>query len=407
MRTDQEWRLFQQLKDREFAHTKVYDNALLNETGMIGEFGAAFDAIDWGNFWHAWEEGSKFLTLEFLLTLSADRSGVKFRLFNEEHDLTWEQLSVALVFNSNCLLEWSKHKGMKTFSMESFWKKISRRGLNPAPRINLIHNLTLRFLHQLISGMIAPRVEFRTVRMDELQCLFAIINKIKLAPIISMVEHWRTMATRTGKIEITSLVTRIATYLGMLVGAQVTYFDTPRETFDEEHFVQARLLKRVKGELVMIYPHSSTTIVLPCQELGLYQVKRFTLNLASEDDEETIRPSRHSISGSGPATRSRTSRSDRNLIPESTTQQGPASGGTGPSSSHKQQPQSSGSHPPVPLSAPVLHTLSQPALGANQPMARPILKATRTGTMRSSMASSTRASSTLIITFVVSMHVPR
>jgi hypothetical protein len=38
-------------------------------------------------------------------------------------------------------------------------------------------------------------------------------------------------------------------------------------------------------------------------ELGLYQVKRFTLNLAYEDDEETIRPSRHNISGPGPATR--------------------------------------------------------------------------------------------------------
>jgi hypothetical protein len=42
--------LFQQLKDREFVHTKVYDNALLNETGMIGEFGAAFDAIGWETF---------------------------------------------------------------------------------------------------------------------------------------------------------------------------------------------------------------------------------------------------------------------------------------------------------------------------------------------------------------------
>jgi hypothetical protein len=31
--------------------------------------------------------------------------------------------------------------------------------------------------------MIAPTVEFRTVRVDELQCLFAIINKIKLVPV--------------------------------------------------------------------------------------------------------------------------------------------------------------------------------------------------------------------------------
>jgi hypothetical protein len=49
---------------------------------MIGEFEAAFNAIGWGNFWHAWEEGSKFLTLEFLSTQSVDSSGVKFRLFN-------------------------------------------------------------------------------------------------------------------------------------------------------------------------------------------------------------------------------------------------------------------------------------------------------------------------------------
>jgi hypothetical protein len=231
--------------------------------------------------------------------------------------------------------------------------------------------------------MIAPRVEFRTVRVDELQCLFAIINKIKLAPVVSMVEHWRTMATRTGKIEITSLVTRIATYLRALAGDQVTYLDTPSETFNEEHFVQAHLLKCVEGELVMLYPHSPTTIVLQCPELGLYQVKRFTLNLASEDDEETIRPSRHNISGPGPATRSRTRRSDRNLIPESTTQQAPTSGRVGPSSSHQHQPQSSGSQPPVPLSALAQHTLSRPALGTNQPTAR----ATCIVTMRSSMAS--------------------
>jgi hypothetical protein len=211
----------------------------------------------------------------------------------------------------------------------------------------------------------------------------SITNKIKLAPDVTMVEHWRTMAIRTGKIKITSLVTRITTYLGVLVGSQVTYLDTPHEAFNEEHFIQAHLLKRVEGELVMLYPHSTTTIVLPCLELGLYQVKRFTLNLASEDDEETIRPSRPNISGPGPVTQSHTRRSDLNLIPGSTTQQVPASGSAVPFSSHQQQPQSSRSQPPVPLSAPAQHTLSQPALGTNQPTAR----ATRIVTMRNSMAS--------------------
>jgi hypothetical protein len=78
---------------------------------------------------------------------------------------------------------------MKAFSRKSFWKNISGRGLNPAPRINMIHNPTLRFLHRLILGKIAPRVEFRTVRVDELQCLFAIIHKIKLVVVVSIVEH--------------------------------------------------------------------------------------------------------------------------------------------------------------------------------------------------------------------------
>jgi hypothetical protein len=66
----------------------------------------------------------------------------------------------------------------------------------------------------------------------------------------------RTITTRTGKIEITSLVTQIATHLGVLVGAQVTYLETPSETFGEDHFVKAHLLKHVDGELVMLYPHS-------------------------------------------------------------------------------------------------------------------------------------------------------
>jgi hypothetical protein len=184
--------------------------------------------------------------------------------------------------------------------------------------------------------MISPRVEFRTVRVDELQCLFAIVHKIKLAPVVTMVEHWCTMTSRTGKIEITSLVTWIATYLRALEGAQVTFLKTPHETFDEDHFVQAHFLKRLEGELVMLYPYSSTTIVLPCPELGLYQVKKYSLNLTPKDDAETVSPSRQSILGPGPTTRSRTRRHDKNLVPEKTTQQAPASDGARPSGNHQQ-----------------------------------------------------------------------
>jgi hypothetical protein len=53
---------------------------------------------------------------------------------------------------------------------------------------------------------------------------------------------------------------------------------------DEDNFVQAHLLKRVDGELVMLYPHSSTTTIIPFPELGLYQVKKYTQNLTLEGD---------------------------------------------------------------------------------------------------------------------------
>jgi hypothetical protein len=127
----------------------------------------------------------------------------------------------------------------------------------------------------------------------------------------------------------------------------------------------------------MLYPHSSTTIVLPCPKLGLYKVKKFTLNLASEDDAEMIRPSRQSISGPGPATRSRTRRNDRNLIPESTPQQAPTSNRVGPSSSHQQQPQSSRRQAPgASICSNSTHSQStrfgsQPTYGTNYPQRYP------------------------------------
>jgi hypothetical protein len=34
----------------------------------------------------------------------------------------------------------------------------------------------------------------------------------------------------------------------------------------------------------MLYPHSSTTTIIPFPELGLYQVKKYTQNLTLEGD---------------------------------------------------------------------------------------------------------------------------
>jgi hypothetical protein len=72
--------------------------------------------------------------------------GISFRLFNEEHTFTWQQLSNALGFDEDCLQAWSKDRSMENFSRAVFWKKISSNGLDPPPLIKLIDNPTLNFV---------------------------------------------------------------------------------------------------------------------------------------------------------------------------------------------------------------------------------------------------------------------
>jgi hypothetical protein len=120
--------------------------------------------------------------------------------------------------------------------------------------------------------------------------------------------------------------------------------------------MQDQLLKSVKGELVMIYSHSSTTIILPCPELRLYQVKKYTLNLTLVDGAEMVRPSRHSISGPRPTTWSRTRKHDKNLVPKKTMQQAPESDGAGPSGSHQQRKSSRSQHPSASIYSILTHS---------------------------------------------------
>ena len=54
-------------------------------------------------------------------------------------------------------------------------------------------------------------------------CLYAMAKKICYSPVMDMVAHWQKMITCKSPIDITSLVTHIAQYVGVLENAQVTY----------------------------------------------------------------------------------------------------------------------------------------------------------------------------------------
>ena len=57
------------------------------------------------------------------------------------------------------------------------------------PHCNNIQHPTLRLMHKWLALTCFPRVDVRTVRVDELRILYAMVNKIKIAPVQEMVAN--------------------------------------------------------------------------------------------------------------------------------------------------------------------------------------------------------------------------
>ena len=88
-----------------FNHTTVFDEQLLDQSGMSTDFPTIFYAIDWGGFWQVPKFGIKILSQDFLATLKSNDEGVTFRMFNKDCSLTWSELSTCLGFDQDCELD--------------------------------------------------------------------------------------------------------------------------------------------------------------------------------------------------------------------------------------------------------------------------------------------------------------
>ena len=103
------------------------------------------------------------------------------------------------------------------------------------------------------------------------------------------------MITCKSPIDITSLVTHIARYVGVLDNAQVTYLpatDEYRTFIGLDDFVHAHMMHEGPGNSVFrCYPGYEREFELPCPKLSLYSVKRLTLQMEKNE------PARHSTTG--------------------------------------------------------------------------------------------------------------
>lgn len=163
--------------------------------------------------------------MEFLCTLGTTDNGVEFRLFGKEFTPTWKDLSLLLGFDSCCAVDFDSI--LQDFDRSRFWKDISGKTEFEYPKTNDIHNPTLRFMHRWFGMSLFPRFDTRTARIDYLKLLYAMIKR-KVSPVKCMMYQWLEVFSRTANIECTSLVTRIASNLGLLANASILYISELR-----------------------------------------------------------------------------------------------------------------------------------------------------------------------------------
>ena len=136
-------------------------------------------------------------------------------------------------------------------------------------------------MHKWLGFSLFPRNDFRTVWIDELKLLYAMVKRRKVSPVKFMMRQWTEILELKGDVGRTSLVTCIAKNLGLLENASIVYIDDIHCWYiDYEYFVQAHMLKKNKdGKLVMMYMDYTTEIPLPDRNLGLYVVDSFVFDL--------------------------------------------------------------------------------------------------------------------------------
>ena len=126
-----------------------------------------------------------------------------------------------------------------------------------------------------------PRYDPRIVHINEMRLLYAMIKKIKVAPVEEIVEHMLGLFTNfSTSISCTSLVSQIANGVGALNDRHVPYLTTPRLIVDLQFLCQGHHLKHdEEGNIVHFFSGYANEIWLPNSEFCLYNFQSLTFTL--------------------------------------------------------------------------------------------------------------------------------
>lgn len=131
-----------------------------------------------------------------------------------------------------------------------------------------------------------PAGKVRWVHTFELKLLYAIVHKIKVAPVKEIYSHWLDSVKKSYSIGYTSLITRIADAVGALDGENLEFIPIPRSICDFQVLNQGHTLKKdnATGGICFFFPGYANKIQLPNPDLHLYNCGALTFDLKTAEE---------------------------------------------------------------------------------------------------------------------------
>ena len=183
MESDREVQAYNLLKNRIFLHTPAFDLNILQKIGMDAAFTKIWKAIGWEKVAPVHELGSCLLTIQILCSMKILDNGIAFRCFGKEYFLYWKDLATQLGFHERCSIDLKF--SLSGYNRHAFWQLISSQNVigKFQPNNMNIHHPTLRFMQRRIAMVIFARDDTHHIHDMELKLLYAILKKIKVAPV--------------------------------------------------------------------------------------------------------------------------------------------------------------------------------------------------------------------------------
>jgi hypothetical protein len=138
----------------------------MQQVGLNSKFSKIFALLGWSSFYHTFEKCCHLLALELLCTSKSSNDGVTFRLFRQEHTLSWRRLSNVLGFAEGCALDLDS--SLEDFDSLHIWTNVTGKENGHKPCTNDIQHPTLRFFHKWIILVLFPRNDNISVRVGDM-----------------------------------------------------------------------------------------------------------------------------------------------------------------------------------------------------------------------------------------------